>query len=68
MPEVSLHFLHDSMSLLLMANYRFQSAIKFGAYEGSKKIFAHLEGHGDPKQLNAWSQFFAAGMGGIISQ
>ncbi|KAI9875273.1 MAG: hypothetical protein M1830_008687, partial [Pleopsidium flavum] len=45
-----------------------ESAIKFGAYEGSKKAFAHLEGHGDPRELNPWSQFFSAGMGGMISQ
>lgn len=56
------------MSLPLTANHQCQSAIKFGAYEGSKKAFAHLEGHGDPKNLNGLSQFLAAGIGGIISQ
>lgn len=61
-----------------------ESAIKFGSYEvctlslfifiiliavqGSRLAFARVEGHGDPKGLNPWSQFFAAGMGGMISQ
>lgn len=45
-----------------------ESAIKFGSYEGSKTALAKLEGHNDPKNLKPWSQFFAAGMGGIISQ
>ncbi|MCJ1271411.1 hypothetical protein MMC22_011311 [Lobaria immixta] len=45
-----------------------ESAIKFGSYEGSKIALAKLEGHGDPKNLKPWTQFFAAGMGGIISQ
>ena len=29
---------------------------------------AKLEGHGDPRGLKPWSQFIAAGMGGMISQ
>lgn len=29
---------------------------------------AKLEGHRDPKALKPWSQFFAAGLGGILSQ
>ncbi|SLM40251.1 mitochondrial carrier [Lasallia pustulata] len=45
-----------------------ESAIKFGSYEGSKRALARLEGHSDPKALNPWSQFLAAGLGGIISQ
>ncbi|KAL6719324.1 hypothetical protein ACLMJK_003563 [Lecanora helva] len=45
-----------------------ESAIKFGSYEGSKRALARLEGHSDPKALHPWTQFFAAGMGGIISQ
>ena len=36
--------------------------------QGSKRAFARLEGHDDTKQLNPWSQFLAAGIGGIISQ
>ena len=36
--------------------------------QGSKRALARLEGHDDPKALHPWSQFFAAGMGGIISQ
>lgn len=31
-------------------------------------MFAKFEGHDDPKNLAPWSQFFAAGMGGMISQ
>ncbi|KAL8722133.1 MAG: hypothetical protein Q9225_001326 [Loekoesia sp. 1 TL-2023] len=45
-----------------------ESAIKFGSYEGSKRILARLEGHDDPKALHPWTQFLAAGLGGIISQ
>ena len=29
---------------------------------------ARIEGHGDPRNLGPWSQFFAAGMGGVIAQ
>ena len=29
---------------------------------------ARFEGHDDSKALHPWSQFFAAGMGGMISQ
>ena len=36
--------------------------------QGSKRALANLEGHGDPTALHPWSQFLAAGMGGIISQ
>ena len=36
--------------------------------QGSKRAFARLEGHDDPKNLSPWSQFLAAGMGGMISQ
>ncbi|KAL8965984.1 MAG: hypothetical protein Q9183_003584 [Haloplaca sp. 2 TL-2023] len=45
-----------------------ESAIKFGSYEGSKRVLARLEGHDDPKALHPWTQFLAAGLGGIISQ
>ncbi|KAL8676095.1 MAG: hypothetical protein Q9186_007349 [Xanthomendoza sp. 1 TL-2023] len=44
-----------------------ESAIKFGSYEGSKRILARLEGHDDPKALHPWTQFLAAGLGGMIS-
>lgn len=36
--------------------------------QGARRIIANLEGHGDPKSLSAWSQFFSAGIGGVISQ
>ncbi|KAL8655608.1 MAG: hypothetical protein Q9210_000773 [Variospora velana] len=45
-----------------------ESAIKFGSYEASKQLLARLEGHGDPKALHPWTQFLAAGLGGMISQ
>lgn len=61
-----------------------ESAIKFGSYEvesesflifyhlrsvqASKRILARLEGHNDPKALHPWTQFLAAGMGGMFSQ
>ena len=37
-------------------------------FQGSKRALARLEGHDDPKALQPWSQFFAAGMGGMFSQ
>ena len=36
--------------------------------QGSKLVLARLEGHNDKQALHPWSQFLAAGMGGIISQ
>ncbi|KAI4089023.1 MAG: hypothetical protein LQ348_002746 [Seirophora lacunosa] len=45
-----------------------ESAIKFGSYEASKQLLARVEGHGDPKALHPWTQFLAAGLGGMISQ
>ncbi|EEH18384.2 hypothetical protein PABG_00947 [Paracoccidioides brasiliensis Pb03] len=45
-----------------------ESAIKFGAYEASKRLLANLEGHGDPKNLLPTSQFLAGGIGGMVSQ
>jgi len=45
-----------------------ESAIKFGAYEASKRALARLEGHDDPKHLRPWSQFLAGGAGGVVSQ
>ena len=44
-----------------------ESAIKFGAYEASKKAFAKLEGS-DPKHLRNTAQFLAGGIGGVVSQ
>lgn len=45
-----------------------ESAIKFGAYEASKRALAQLEGHNDPKNLHPASQFLAGGVGGVVSQ
>ncbi|EEP75521.1 conserved hypothetical protein [Uncinocarpus reesii 1704] len=44
-----------------------ESAIKFGAYEASRRMFAGFEGHHDPKQLLPVSQFLAGGIGGMVS-
>ena len=43
-------------------------ANKFGAYEASKRAFAKIEGHDDPKHLHPASQFLAGGLGGVVSQ
>ncbi|KAL2222125.1 putative calcium dependent mitochondrial carrier protein [Thermoascus aurantiacus ATCC 26904] len=45
-----------------------ESAIKFGAYEASKRAFARLEGHNDPKRLLPASQFLSGGFGGMVAQ
>jgi solute carrier family 25 phosphate transporter 23/24/25/41 len=45
-----------------------ESAIKFGSYEGAKRVCAYLEGHGDPQRINPYSKFIAGGMAGLISQ
>ncbi|KAL3421034.1 Calcium-binding mitochondrial carrier SAL1 [Phlyctema vagabunda] len=45
-----------------------ESAIKFGSYEAAKRALAQLEGHGDPQNINSYSQFLAGGAGGVISQ
>ena len=45
-----------------------ESAIKFGAYEASKRALAKFEGHNDPKNLHPTSQFLAGGAGGVVSQ
>lgn len=45
-----------------------ESAIKFGAYEASKRALARIEGHNDPKHLHPASQFLAGGFGGVVSQ
>ncbi|KAN0079076.1 Mitochondrial carrier domain containing protein [Elaphomyces granulatus] len=45
-----------------------ESAIKFGAYEASKRAFARLEGHNDTKRLLPSSQFLSGGFGGMVAQ
>lgn len=45
-----------------------ESAIKFGSYEAAKRGLAHIEGHGDPMDINPYSQFIAGGLGGMVSQ
>ena len=44
-----------------------ESAIKFGAYEASKRALAQIEGS-DTTHLQPWSQFLAGGIGGVVSQ
>ncbi|KAI5286851.1 hypothetical protein KEM54_006454 [Ascosphaera aggregata] len=44
-----------------------ESAIKFGAYEAAKRTLARVEGHDDPKKLQAGSQFLAGGLGGMVA-
>ncbi|KAJ4986904.1 calcium dependent mitochondrial carrier protein [Stagonosporopsis vannaccii] len=45
-----------------------ESAIKFGAYEATKRAFAKIEGHNDPAGIHSWSKFAAGGVAGMISQ
>jgi len=45
-----------------------ESAIKFGSYEAAKRALAHIEGHGNPQEINPYSQFVAGGLGGMFSQ
>ncbi|EED13076.1 calcium dependent mitochondrial carrier protein, putative [Talaromyces stipitatus ATCC 10500] len=45
-----------------------ESAIKFGAYEASKRAFARLEGHNDTKKIKPTSQFLSGGLGGMVAQ
>lgn len=40
----------------------------FTLFKGSKRLLAQLEGHDNPKALHPWTQFLAAGLGGMISQ
>jgi solute carrier family 25 phosphate transporter 23/24/25/41 len=45
-----------------------ESAIKFGAYEATKRAFAKFEGHSDPAAIHSWSKFASGGVAGMISQ
>ncbi|KAH7027079.1 calcium dependent mitochondrial carrier protein-like protein [Macrophomina phaseolina] len=45
-----------------------ESAVKFGAFEASKRMFARIEGHGNPRDIHTWSKFMAGGIGGMVSQ
>ncbi|KAF1814312.1 calcium dependent mitochondrial carrier protein-like protein [Eremomyces bilateralis CBS 781.70] len=45
-----------------------ESAIKFGAYEATKRTLARLQGLHDPTQLGSGSQFTAGGIAGMVSQ
>ncbi|EEA28849.1 calcium dependent mitochondrial carrier protein, putative [Talaromyces marneffei ATCC 18224] len=45
-----------------------ESAIKFGAYEASKRAFARLEGHDDTKKIRPTFQFLSGGLGGMVAQ
>ncbi|XPS75352.1 hypothetical protein M3J09_007448 [Ascochyta lentis] len=45
-----------------------ESAIKFGAYEATKRAFAKFEGHNDPGAIHSWSKFVSGGVAGMVSQ
>ena len=45
-----------------------ESAIKFGAYEATKRAFAKLEGHNNPANIHSWSKFVSGGVAGMVSQ
>lgn len=45
-----------------------ESAIKFGAYEASKRAMSKIEGHRDPQKISGPARFVAGGIGGIVSQ
>ncbi|KAK8193124.1 mitochondrial carrier domain-containing protein [Phyllosticta capitalensis] len=45
-----------------------ESAVKFGAFEASKRLFAKIEGHNNPRDIHTWSKFMAGGFGGMVSQ
>lgn len=45
-----------------------ESAIKFGAYEASKRAMSKVEGHGDAQKISGPARFMAGGIGGIVSQ
>lgn len=37
-------------------------------YEATKRGLAHLEGHGDPRNISANSKLFAGGFAGMFAQ
>lgn len=45
-----------------------ESAIKFGTYEGMKRMCARIEGHADPRQNSSLSRFISGGVSGMASQ
>ncbi|KAK8250539.1 calcium dependent mitochondrial carrier protein-like protein [Phyllosticta capitalensis] len=45
-----------------------ESAVKFGAFEASKRLFAKIEGHNNARDIHTWSKFMAGGFGGMVSQ
>lgn len=45
-----------------------ETSIKFGFFEGTKRICARLEGHNNPKKISAVSKLVAGGISGIASQ
>lgn len=45
-----------------------ESAIKFGAFEGMKRVCAGWEGHRNPKNISTYSRIFSGGVAGVISQ
>ncbi|KAF2145413.1 uncharacterized protein K452DRAFT_324418 [Aplosporella prunicola CBS 121167] len=45
-----------------------ESAVKFGAFEASKRVFAKIEGHDNTRDIHTYSKFLAGGFGGMVSQ
>jgi solute carrier family 25 phosphate transporter 23/24/25/41 len=45
-----------------------ETSIKFGFFEGSKRICAKAEGHNNPKKLSAISKLVSGGVSGMASQ
>ena len=45
-----------------------ESAIKFGTYEGAKRVLAKFEGHNNPHHNSSASKFLAGGISGMASQ
>lgn len=45
-----------------------ESAMKFGSFEATKRIFARIEGVDDTSKLSKVSTYLAGGMGGVAAQ
>ncbi|KAF2667540.1 calcium dependent mitochondrial carrier protein-like protein [Microthyrium microscopicum] len=45
-----------------------ETSIKFGFFEGTKRICARLEGHNNEKKISLVSKLMAGGIGGMASQ
>lgn len=45
-----------------------ESAVKFGSFEGTKRLLANIEGVNEVSDLSSVSVFFAGGVGGLVGQ